>query len=415
MPDKNLSNVLFSKSKKKPETSILIHRMDHQDKQAYAEPDSTMGWYRVLKRAQWIWMGIDPVDQEAILARITTNEHPRSYPDLLDTVVGYIPGNWIYEWTKVGMNFQKKAQELAQNKQDQDAGLNYLKASAYFSVAAYPYLKEDELATHAITLAHKNYEQGVKKLQYSLEYMDIKVEGKTTKAVLHLPKNMPNSPIPVLIVCAGLDISHTELWRLYHEHVATQQWAMVSLDMPSFGYSQHIPMTENISVLHEALLEKIAQHPYLDQDKIAGLGIRLGANALTRLAYLKPKNLKAVASLSPMCHTFFKKEGIKHNIPDMYLDILASSLGKKEYQSHFLLGQFSAWSLKHQGLLGIKKSSVPFHSISLKNDPVCPLEEAKLIASSSREGSYVQLEDQPLYSAYERTISEAINWLKNYI
>lgn len=416
MSEPNLSQKLFSKSKKDPETSTLIQIMGHNGKRAYRDDNTTLGWYRVLKRAQWSWTGVDPVEQEEILARIAANDNARSFDYLLDTVAGYIPGNWAYEWTKSGMNHQKLAQKLETEGNKDEAGFNFIKASIYYSVAAYPYLSNDILAQQSVVFANKAYEMAANCLPYQIEKINIKVGKQTTQAVLHLPDESPSSPMPVIIVCGGLDISHPELWRIYQNIIKPRNWAMISLDMPSFGYSCNIPLTENSSVIHQILLDKIAQHPYLDQDSVIGFGVRFGANVLTRLAFIEPNRLKGVVSLSPICHSFFTSEHQKkQRIPDMFMDVIASRLGKQQFQKHSLLGQLNAWSLKTQGLLGVKKCPVPFLTVASQNDPVCPLEEAKLIAKSSSDGSYKILPNEPLHTSYQKVITQAIEWIEKHI
>lgn len=416
MSEQNLSQKLFSKSKKDPETSTLIQIMEHRGKRAYRDEQSVQGWYRVLKRPQWIWTGVDAIEQENILARIAANDSLRSYDYLLDTVVGYIPGNWAYEWTKSGMQYQKLAQQQESDGQTQEAGLNFLKASSYYSIAAYPYLSNDTLADQATVFANKAYENAAKALPYQIEKIEVKLGKQTTQAILHLPDEIPSTPLPVIIVCGGLDISHPELWRIYQQVIRPKKWAMISLDMPSFGYSRDIPLTENSSAIHQILLDKIEQHPYLDHDNIFAFGIRFGANILTRLAFMEPKRIKGVISLSPICHHFLTREYQKnYRIPDMFLDLVASRLKKQHFQRESLLGQLNAWSLKTQGLLGIKKSSVPFLALALKNDPVCPPEEVKLLARSSTDGNYKIFSDQPLHEGYQKVITHAIAWVDKHI
>lgn len=416
MSEQNLSQKLFSKSKKDPETSTLIQIMEHRGKRAYRDDQSVQGWYRVLKRPQWIWTGVDAIDQEEILARIAANDGHRSYEYLLDTVAGYIPGNWAYEWTKSGMVYQKLAQQQESDGKQTEAGFNFIKASTYYSIAAYPYLSNDILADQATVFANKAYEKAADLLPYQIEKIEIKQGKQSTQALLHLPDDIPSSPLPVIIVCGGLEISHPELWRIYQQVIRPKGWAMVSLDMPSFGYSSNIPLTEDSSAIHQTLLDKIDQHPYLDHDNIFAFGIRFGANILTRLAYMEPKRVKGVISLSPICHHFLTREYQKsYRIPDMFLDLVASRLRKQHFQRESLLGLLNAWSLKTQGLLGIKKLPVPFLAMTLKNDPVCPPEEVKLVARSSSNGSYKIFSDQPLHEGYQNVINHAIEWIDKHI
>ncbi|MGL9774976.1 MAG: alpha/beta hydrolase [Sodalis sp. (in: enterobacteria)] len=56
-------------------------------------------WYRLINRLMWIWRGIDPWKIKEVLARIAASRAPHTNDRLLDTVIGYRGGNWIYEWS----------------------------------------------------------------------------------------------------------------------------------------------------------------------------------------------------------------------------------------------------------------------------------------------------------------------------
>ncbi len=72
--------------------------------------EQNSSWYRNSRRLQWVWQGVNPIEQEAVLAR---TPHPIILvpPRVLDTVMGYRSGNWAYEWTKLGMQHQNRSNE----------------------------------------------------------------------------------------------------------------------------------------------------------------------------------------------------------------------------------------------------------------------------------------------------------------
>ncbi|EOW9462620.1 alpha/beta hydrolase, partial [Vibrio cholerae] len=101
---KNLSETLFQNHKQAKETSSLTQYMPSSlELLDTRREQSSQAWYRNLRRLQWIWQGVDPVEQEEILARIASSKHSRTHDEWLDTVMGYRSGNWTYEWTRVGM------------------------------------------------------------------------------------------------------------------------------------------------------------------------------------------------------------------------------------------------------------------------------------------------------------------------
>ncbi len=107
----NLSVTLFAKHKHATETSTLFGAVQQSQQANYSafDGDSESSWYRMRRRGQWTWQGVDPVEMEAIFSRIASSDNTRSVDALLDTVEGYRAGNWNYEWTAVGMQHQKKS------------------------------------------------------------------------------------------------------------------------------------------------------------------------------------------------------------------------------------------------------------------------------------------------------------------
>lgn len=96
---------------------------------------------------------------EGVLSKIASSSHSRTNDDWLDTVMGYHSGNWTFEWIKLGMDHQKRANEM----QGEEAADELFTASLCFSIAGYPHLKNDNLASQAQVLANKAYSDGAEK------------------------------------------------------------------------------------------------------------------------------------------------------------------------------------------------------------------------------------------------------------
>lgn len=419
MQTENLSVTLFKPQGNTIETSTLIKTLDNTEKRPYKDSKTGCGWYRVLRRPQWIWMGVDPIEQEAILARIAANEnnHPRSNENLLDTVCGYVPGNWIYEWSRAGMQYQHHANDALNLGDYISARDSYMQASCYFSVAAYPSIRGDRASMHADTLAHKAYVHALNLMPEQIKEIKFTHQKKELVAHLYLPNKEIETPLPTIIFCGGLDILQPEIWRLYKDYIAQQNWALISLDLPALGQCQGFSLTENSSAIHQSLLEQLSNYKELDTDLIFGMGVRLGANMITRLALIKPEYFKGVVSLGGIFHDLLANPNRwQKKIPDMYLDVMATIVGKNSFVTSAMLNQLNSWSLKTQGLLGApSKSRVPLLGLALKNDTVSPISDNRLLARSSMQGSYEILEDKPLYSGYHRLLTNAISWINSQL
>ncbi|EPR7492499.1 alpha/beta hydrolase, partial [Vibrio alginolyticus] len=110
---KNLSETLFVKHKQAKETSALTQYMPTSKKILdEREAQGDRAWYRHLRRLQWAWQGLSPIEMEGVLSKIASSSHSRTNDDWLDTVMGYHSGNWTFEWIKLGMDHQKRANEM---------------------------------------------------------------------------------------------------------------------------------------------------------------------------------------------------------------------------------------------------------------------------------------------------------------
>ncbi|WP_413285011.1 esterase FrsA [Vibrio sp. MA40-2] len=405
---KNLSETLFKKHKQAKETSSLIQYMPSSVeflKQKKQQDSSS--WYRIIRRYQWIWQGIDPIEQEEVLAKIACSKHSRTDDDWLDTVMGFHSGNWAYEWTQLGMRHQKNAATLEAD----EASDEYFYASLCYSIAGYPHLKGDNLSIQAQALAKSAYDEAMKTSQYVTRQFDVPFEGKKIQANLHLPNT--DKPQPVVMVSAGLDALQTDLWRIFKQYLAPMGIGMLTIDMPSIGSNSHWQLTEDSCKLHRAVLNELPTLPWVDHRNVGLLGYRFGGNAMLRLAFLEQDKIKACVTMGAPIHDTFSSADKVKKMPRMYLDILASRLGKRAVDIHSLAGQMMAWSLKTQGFLTSKRTKVPVLALSLEGDVISPYSDNRLAAIFSQYGKAKQISSKSISAGYEQSLDLAIKWLEN--
>ncbi|ELB2737903.1 esterase FrsA, partial [Vibrio alginolyticus] len=378
---KNLSETLFVKHKQAKETSALTQYMPTSKKILdEREAQGDRAWYRHLRRLQWAWQGLSPIEMEGVLSKIASSSHSRTNDDWLDTVMGYHSGNWTFEWIKLGMDHQKRANEM----QGEEAADELFTASLCFSIAGYPHLKNDNLASQAQVLANKAYSDGAEKTKYTIKQIEVPYQNSKIIANLHLPRT--DKQLPVVMVSAGLDTLQTDMWRLFRNRLAPRDIAMLTVDMPSVGHSSHWPLTENSSCLHQAVLNELYSLPWVDHHKVGLVGFRFGGNAMIRLSFVEQEKIKACVALGAPVHDIFTSPQKLQKMPKMYLDLLASRLGKNAVDINSMAGQMMAWSLKVQGFLSSRKTKVPILALSLEGDPVSPHSDNQLVALFSQYG-----------------------------
>ncbi len=413
MSQANLSETLFKPSVKDRETSTLVNLSGHTEPLHVAdsalEGVKQANWYRTINVLMWTWRGIDPIEIEHVLSRIAASDARRSDDRLLDTVIGYRSGNWAYEWSHQAMEWQRKAGTEADA---QRAGEHWLKAATLYSIAGYPHLKGDDLAEQAGALSNRAYEEAAKRLSYELKELSFPVEGgRSITGFLHMP-SAEGGPFPTVIICNSLDMLQSDNHRLFRDYLAPRGIAMLTVDMPSVGFSSAFKLTQDSSRLHQAVLNALPDVPWIDHTQVSAFGLRFGANVAMRLAYLESRRLRSVACLGPIVHSLLCDQRCQDSVPGMYIDVLASRMGMDSATATALRTELNCYSLKTQGLLG-RRCATPVLAGFWKNDPFSPEDEAKRIVSSSADGKLLAIPSTPVYESFDRALHQICDWIQN--
>lgn len=415
---KNLSEVLFSKKNNERETSTLIQNSgSKKNKKLHDETKNNgnkTGWYRLIKLMQWSWQGISIVDTYETLAEISASKNERSDPHLLDSVVGFRSGNWSYEWSKKGAVFQKKANELAELGYKEAAKKAYYTASQYYSVASYPHLKGDTNSIQAQALAFLNYRNAFKQDETGLlKEILVPYQGKNISCYLHLPND--DAIHPVVIVSPGIDGLQCDLLPLYENDLKPAGLAMLTVDMPGVGFSNHFKLDQDSSKLHQAILHHMKEVPWIDQSRVSLMGMRMGGNVVNRLAYIEPSLVKAVVSVAPAVASVFDNYDNFSKLSPMTLDCFASRMQMNNSDAEHLYQHCLPFSLTKQGLLGRKRIKIPMLGIGYVRDIMCNEQDLKLIARASFESESMVIDKSPIFASYLQSLAYSAEWLVKHL
>ncbi|MFY3771473.1 hypothetical protein AHYW_000970 [Providencia manganoxydans] len=415
MTQQNLSEKLFKPKVRQTETSTLVSYSAYSPPiiKSHSALSGTQhaGWYRMINRLMWIWRGIDALEIEEVLSRIAVTDAERSDNNLLDTIIGNRRGNWCFEWSNQAMRWQQNALQFESGEQ---ASRAWLRAANLYSIAAYPFIKGDELADQAIVLACKAYDSAAQFSRYKLKKISFKIDGnKEVCGFLHIPST-GQGPYPTVMICGTLDSLQIDYCRYFREYLEPLGIAMLTLDMPSIGYSVKYKLSQETSALHEQVVRQLDTIPWIDHTRFGLIGLRFGANIALRLAYMCPDKIKAVAALGPIVHSLLHEDKYQSDIPRMELDVFASRLGIYYVDGAALRHELSCYSLKNQGLLG-RRSQVPMMSVHWKNDIYSPKAESDLIIRSSMDSHLLTLPASPVFENFQRALSETTAWLKSKI
>ncbi len=406
----NLSEILFKPRINVVETSTVSNSGAAQ-LTAHGRNEANK-WYRILRREYWAWLGLDPIETESIFATIAMSDKPRT-SELLDTVGGYQPGNWNYEWMQRAVKFQVAAKEAAQQQQKEQALQQYLLASYSATIAAYPHFKGDDLATTAQALAHTNFVAAMQHSPYQCKVIDIPVDNKKVPCYLHLPDT--DSVKPVVLVSGGLDTIQTELYPFFERFLAPAGFAMLCVDLPGAGYCSHWRLQQDSSRIHLSILDYLPQIPWVDDKRVAMLGYRFAGNVAARLAFIAPERLCAIVTIGAPVDRLFTDVQRFQSLPQMYQDCLANRSGVNSVNKESLFYRCLPLSLKTQGLLGGSRTPTPMFVVGRKNDLVSPEADLSLMSSASQNSKVELLKELDSLENYDQIFAEVTHWLQKQL
>lgn len=374
-------------------------------------PAEKQRWYRDVRMLKWIWLGVDPWLIQEVMARIAASDAPRTHDKLLDTVKGYRPGNWIYEWTQEAAQALQLAKLEESRKNNDTARQHFLEAAVYYAIASFPHLRGDFLAEEAMTQGIVAYRQAGKYFPVPLKTIEVPYQGKKISCGLHLPNT--DEPCPVVIVTGGSDALQTDFYRLFETKFSPAGLAMLTVDMPGAGMNDNWNIKEDMTTLHQAVLAHLPEVAWVDHNRVAMLGIRLGGNIATRLAFVAPKSLKAAVNIGGPVHQPFIDPHLRQHISQMLLDQIASRLGMDSAVTDPLLAKLHNFSLVRQGLVGTSRTSVPILAVGHPDDDFCTKSDLERVTQSSKQGELVWLKERSLFNGLEKGFDKAISWLQD--
>jgi len=419
--NKNLSEQLFKPKFDYPETSSLVQRSDSLSYQigSVLDGENRNNWYRIINRLTWHFRGLPLRDIGEVLSRIAASTRTRSNDKWLDSVIGYQAGNWIYEFLAQAVVWQQKAEKYHQVDSDVQAQSSChqacLTASLFASLGSYPHYRNDDLASQAQMFANRYYREAMGYSEYQIKELDFTIDNKAVKAILHTPLKRDDTAkaFPVVFLCAGLSNLQIDFYSYFSQYLAPLGVGLLTVDTPSVGFSRHFNLSQNTSIIHQSILEKIKTIPLIDYEKVILLGHRFGANIATRLAYLMPNKIKGIINVAPILHQLFIDQRMQATLPPIYRDIIASRLGVNSISDQQLLAELKFFSLKEQGLLA-RPCSLPVLNIHYEGDMMSSLDEIKLI-TSSKKVSLVQIKAFSLKESLKQSSAQSAKWIEALI
>lgn len=367
-------------------------------------------WYREMRSLKWVWQGLDPWMLQEVQSRISVSKNPRTTEQLLDTVIGFRPGNWIYEWSQEAALCHRNGTLLWEEGQQEAAKQVLMRSSLYYTLASYPHFRGDRLAADAHLQANRAYREAGELMPVPLKVIDVPVEGRNLPCFLHLPQKALDQTVPLVIISGGGDALQTDFYRVFRSYLEPAGIAMLTVDMPGVGYAAHWTLDQDTAQVHREVLNHVSKLEHIDPERVGMIGMRMGGNSGMRLTCTE-SGLRALAIIGAPLHDAFVKEEILPHLSMMATDELASRLGVDAANRSLLRARIINLSLKHQGLLSKRRVDIPILAIAHPDDPFGTLADAKLAANVARQGEVFQLGRKGLFASIEESFFRASHWM----
>lgn len=349
---------------------------------------------------RWIWGGADPGTFEATIGRIQAATGERAVPEQYDTISAYGPGNWIFEFVQDGDAAMERANALLAAEENEEARDAFLEASAYYQIAKFPYLRDENYEHYeaAYAKAMKAYEAAGAFFDVPLEVIETPFGGGTIRGYLHLAPAIADGAAPLIVVSGGIDVFKVEAYpmiRQFHE----QGFSVLVTDLPGIGESNFIDAAANQDQVYSGFLDVLADDERIDQDRLGLFATSWGGNAAAKIAFSEKRFKGVVSACGPVHEGLAAPQWIidwfpsliADEIPPLRMDVLADRLGVAVPVAEEDYGELSdrarAFSLVEQGLIGDGvRETVPLLIINTDDDPFAPPSDMELLAESASQG-----------------------------
>lgn len=347
-------------------------------------------WYRDVRFGAWEHLGADADVMTATLAQIEQANGTRSNPAQPDTVVALGPGHWLTEWSLVADETLASAQQAATAGDHAAAHERFVQAAIYYNIASYPNLKTSA-ELEALQQSIDAYEQAGNHVDWTLEKVDVLVEGKPVGAFIHLPEEA-SQPLPVVMVTGGIDVTLIEHYNYFRDHFNDAGVAMVTFDIPGTGASSDFLLDTNSEKIHSAVLEFVSADDRFDPNRVAVFSSSMGGNPAVKLAVMEPGRISAVVNRCGAIHSMLVASPNELGLlPDMTRDSFATRVGASDLTNYREISTLAKpLSLVEQGILTDEiVTTVPILNVNTHDDPIFPPEDMLMVAHSSLGGEVV--------------------------
>ncbi|MFM2482235.1 alpha/beta hydrolase [Celerinatantimonas sp. YJH-8] len=400
------SEQLFKSHSSVIETSAIMNpqasQLENEQPASLLKNTELHCWYRLFSFNWWQSLGISVIETQQIMSQIAMSHRSRTSA-LLDTVKGYQPGSWCYEWLSYAVGLQREKPSY--------------RAVTAATIASYPHLKGDELSDRAQVLVDRYYQQVIQQSSQVDHFEKIIVDGTQGEAsaggYLHVPSS--DTAVPLIIVACDFSMLYSELLGWFENQLAAAGIGLFVIDFAGNGLNRRWGWQEDSSRLYELLWQKLQENPRIDSKRVGLVGVRWAAHSMIRLAQLHANELKYLVCIGPAVDSIFQSQQRLDALPRVVVDGVLNRLGSMGVERDRLAAHLSAFSLKKQGMLRRHSWNGQLYCIYHDRDIICEKDDIESLKQMAVHHDFERLKGVSIEEQLPKIFIKCGNWLKKQL
>jgi esterase FrsA len=322
---------------------------------------------------------------------------PEVFGGQLDNLKSFEETEWCGYWNAFAADYERQAEEKGGQAQDL-----LIKAITYYSISAFP--GHTPLRMEAYWKARELSDRLMPMLDERMEKVTLDIRGERVDGYLRFPRD--EGRFPLVIVTNGLEGTMQEIGLPLVAYKGADIGVFL-MEMPgTYSYSQ--PMSGASEEIYSRVIDHFTEHPQVDADNIAMIGLSFGAYWAARMAAASDKLKCSVVCGAPLHHTFSVSGSI--GVPQIIIEILMKLTGARNVLD--LRSKLSALSFERNDLY--RRIHIPLLIINGDNDTLCGTKDS-VVLDTKVPKAFLKLyenDDHCAMGHYREWLDLTFGWLK---
>lgn len=353
--------------------------------------------------------------KEKLIDRARQGRNPLDHVDredalqVLDQVTSVDDEPWARTWMAAALPYEERARAAHERGDIEAARDAYMLAYGYYRVARYP-CPNSPSKRSAYGKSQESYLKAGQYMQPPVERVEMPFhgrpgEGQVSVGLLRRPACAHQ--LPIVVSWGGID-SFKEERRL--DAFLERGFAALAIDMPGVGDAP-LAGSEDAERLWDAVLDWIAEQPYLDADRVVLWGGSTGGYWAAKVAHTHRDRVAAVVEQGGAVHYAFTSEWIERaqhgEYPFQLAETLACAFGGTSFD--YWVEQARKLSLLDMGVLD--EPCAPMLCINGIHDSVFPIADQYVLLEhgSPKSARFYHTDHMGITP---RTTPDIIGWIE---